>query len=55
MNGPIVLSYWMPPIQEAGAMTIIKHPDASATNTLTIRPATGVTASMTATVTADLY
>ncbi|MBK6365017.1 MAG: hypothetical protein IPF52_16610 [Saprospiraceae bacterium] len=50
MNGPIIFELLDPTYTEAGAMTIIKHPDASATNTLTIRPATGVTASVTATV-----
>ncbi|MBK9043938.1 MAG: hypothetical protein IPN97_12315 [Saprospiraceae bacterium] len=50
LNGPIIFELLDALHTEAGAMTIIKHPDASATNTLTIRPATGVTASVTATV-----
>lgn len=50
LNGPIVLSLIDPTYSEAGQMTVIKHPDGSALNTLTIRPATGVTASVSATV-----
>lgn len=50
LNGPVVFSLIDPTYSEAGQMTVIKHPDGSALNTLTIRPATGVTASVSATV-----
>ncbi len=48
LTGPIVFELLDATFNEAGAMTIIKHPDASATNTLTIRPAAGVTSTVSA-------
>ena len=50
LGGAIVFELLDATYNEAGAMTIIKHPDASAVNTLTIRPAAGVTAAVNATV-----
>lgn len=41
--GPIVFEIGDGIFQESPGWTIIKHPDASATNTLTIRPAAGAT------------
>ncbi|MBS0659860.1 MAG: cadherin-like beta sandwich domain-containing protein [Verrucomicrobia bacterium] len=49
LNGPIVFSLTDASYAEAGGMTIQKHPDVGPTNTLTIQPAAGVSASVTAT------
>lgn len=48
LSGPVVFQLTDATYAEAGAMTINLNPDASATNTLTIRPASGITASVTA-------
>lgn len=50
LAGPIVFELLDATYTEAGAMTTIKHPDASMTNSLTIKPASGVTASVSASV-----
>lgn len=50
LGGPIVFELTDVNYAEAGAMTIIKHPDASAINTLTIRPVAGGVANVSATV-----
>ncbi|MGB4937274.1 MAG: T9SS type A sorting domain-containing protein [Ferruginibacter sp.] len=50
LGGAVVFELLDPTYTEAGAMTINANPDASAVNTLTIRPATGVTAAVSATV-----
>lgn len=48
LTGPVVFQLMDASYAEAGAMTISTNPDASAVNTLTIRPASGVTAGVTA-------
>lgn len=50
LAGPVVFELTDAAYAEAGAMTINQHPEASASNTLTIRPASGVTASVSAAV-----
>ncbi len=50
LAGPVVFELLDATYTEAAQMTILKHPDGSASNTLTIRPASGVTVSVTATV-----
>lgn len=50
LNGAIVFELLDAVYNEAAAMTIIKHPDGSAVNSLTIRPAAGVTSAVNATV-----
>jgi hypothetical protein len=50
LGGAIVFQLMDATYAEAGAMTINANPDASAVNTLTIRPAVGVTAAVSATV-----
>ena len=50
LGGPVVFELLDPAYSEVGAMTISKHPDANALNTLTIRPAALVNATVSATV-----
>lgn len=49
LSGAVVFTLTDATYAEAGPMTIPKHPDVGAANTLTIKPASGVTASVTAT------